>query len=243
MQVGTKIESLRKDDQHPSSTVLPLILWTAGAVTILKIVLALCTYGTNDVYTYQETAIWGKALGVQIYKTGLTHGAFMNHPPSMLYVLSMMNWLAQASGIAFPFWLRIPAILADLGSIWLVWKLMGERTAQRSTAWALLMVTAAPVSIMVSGFHGQTDGLLVFLVLLTVYLAEKRAPGWAVGAVFGLSLCVKVAPIIAVPAVFLYQSGLRRRLEFVIATVLVPLIAWGPFLYEDPGSIIHNVLG
>lgn len=243
MQVVTNTGSMKEDGQHSSSRWLPILLWTAGAVTLLKIILALCTYGTNDVYTYQETAIWGKALGVQIYRTGLTHGAFMNHPPSMLHVLSVMNWLAQVTGIAFPFWLRLPAILADSGSVWLVWKLMGERLAQRSTAWSLLIMTAAPVSIMVSGFHGQTDGLLVFLVLMAVYLAEMRASGWVVGAVFGLSLCVKVAPIVAVSAIFLYQSGLRRRLEFVIATVLVPLIAWEPFLYEAPGPIIHNVLG
>ncbi len=215
------------------------ILFVAAAALAFKIVLALRTYGTNDVYRYELFLVWSRPLGVQLYKAAWD----FNHPPSMIYALRAIGWLAQVTGLPFQFCLRLPGILADAGSLWLVWKLAGDRIAQRSTALALLFLAAAPVSIMVSGFHGNTDGVLIFFVLLSVWLSEKGIPAWAAGAVFGLSLCIKVSPVVAAPVMILYQTGIRRRLEFLAGVLAVPLIAWQPFLWQDPQQVYNSVFG
>src|ERR1700679_2804312 len=85
------------------------IVAAAAVAFILKILLALSTYGTNDVYAWERFARWSALFGSRLY----TIDAAFNHPPSMIHVLAAMMWLAKTTGIAFPFWLRLPAILAD----------------------------------------------------------------------------------------------------------------------------------
>src|ERR1700733_1257533 len=85
------------------------IVAAAAVAFAFKIFLALSTYGTNDVYAWERFARWSALFGSRLY----TIDAAFNHPPSMIHVLAAMVWLAKTTGIAFPFWLRVPAILAD----------------------------------------------------------------------------------------------------------------------------------
>src|SRR5580658_1141590 len=143
------------NDVNPSSARewRQTIACAAAVALALKIVLALRTYGTNDVYRFEQFSTWSSALGVLIYKAAFD----FNHPPTIIDALRTMSWLARVTGMPFHFLLHLPSILADTGSVWLVWKLMGNRVTQRSTGVALLFLALAPVTIMVSGFHGNSD--------------------------------------------------------------------------------------
>jgi hypothetical protein len=115
---------------------------------------------------------------------------------------------------------------------------MGER----SIRWALILMAAAPASILISGFHGQNDSVMIFFLLLSTYLVEKGRTVSG-GAAFGLSLCIKVAPVIAVPALVFYQFGRRKWIGFLAAAGAVLLVAWSPFLFRDPQAVIRDVFG
>jgi len=203
-----------------------------------KIVLALETYGTNDVYSFEQLLEWWRYLGADLFR--MAPGA--NNPPSMLYVLAFLRWLAQATGMAFSFWFHVPAILADTGSLWLVWRILAPRMGERSIRWALILMAAAPASVLISGFHGQNDSVMIFFLLLAAYLVEKGRTV-AGGAAFGLSLCIKVAPVIAVPALVFYQFGRRKWIAFLAAAGGVLLVAWSPFIFHDPHAVIRDVFG
>ena len=109
------------------------------------------------------------------------------------------------------------ASLADVGSLALVaWLVTATPIADRgrSATAALALLAVAPVSIMVSGFHGNTDPVMMFFVLLWLYCLEVWGGPWAAGAAFGMALNVKALPLIFVPAVVLYVSrrgGLPQR--------------------------------
>lgn len=205
----------------------------------IKLLLARKTYGTNDVYSYQQFAFWSRYLGVDLYHID----PLFNHPPSMIHVLQFMDWLSRTTGFSFSFWLRLPAILADAANLWLVWKLLGERVRERSIFLALLLLAVAPTLILVSGFHGNTDSLVMFFVLLSVYLIEKDASVWAAGAALGLAHCVKIYPLIAAPAIVLNLLGWPRRIRFCAAAGAVVLIGWSPFLFQDPHAVLGQVFG
>ncbi len=83
----------------------------------------------------------------------------------------------------------------------------------------------------------------MFFVLLSVYLIEKDASVWAAGAALGLAHCVKVYPLIAVPAILWYLPDWNRRIKFCAAAGLVLLVAWSPFVYQDPRIVIGQVFG
>lgn len=217
--------------------------WTIALAAVVafaaKLALALKTYGTNDVYSYQQFAVWSHYLGVALYRLD----PLFNHPPSMIHILGGMNWLAAATPLPFPFWLRIPSILADAANLWLVWKLLGRRVEQPSIHWALVLLALSPTLILVSGFHGNTDSVVIFFVLLAVALIEKDASAWTSGAALGLAHCVKVFPLIAAPAMLLYLRGWKQRVRFCSGAAAVILLAWSPYLYQDPQIALRQVFG
>ena len=212
----------------------------AAGAFLIKILIALETYGTNDAYVYEQFSFWTRYVGVLLY----TFDPSFNHPPSMIHILHGISWMAKATGLPFPFWLRVPGILADAGNVFLVWKLMGDRVRERSTFWALLLLASAPTLILICGFHGNTDSVVMFFLMLSVYCIERERSAWAAGAAYGAALCFKVVPAIVFPVLFLNLARRprpwRERVKFCVAASLVLLAAWSPFVFKIHGPSFHK---
>lgn len=211
-----------------------------GAIAFAaKLLLALRTYGTNDVYTYERFALWSRYFGAELYKIAPD----LNHPPSMLHILSGLLWMSDHTHLPFHFWIRFPGILADVGSLWLVCRIVGPRIAERSVFIAVLLIAIAPTHILISGFHGNTDPIMIFFVMAAVWLAGYRDKPAAGGIAYGMALCIKVAPIILAPVLFLSLTGVRKRVAFFLATLSVTALAWSPYIFQEPSAVIHQVFG
>jgi len=208
------------------------------AAAVCKLVLAARTYGSNDVYAYERFFGWSQYLGVDLYQAAWD----FNHPPSLLHFFRILGWVTNPAGPWFPFWLRVPAILADVGSVWIVLQILRARLNQASVRMALLMFAAAPALILISGFHGNTDSVMLVFLLLSVLLVEKRYTSLA-GVAFGLSLCFKVVPVITLPVIYLYLADRRRRIAFLGVAGFTTLLAWSPYLLQSPATVLRHVFG
>jgi len=215
------------------------IVSAAATAFLAKLLLALNTYGTNDVYAWERFAHWSRLFGSGLYSID----AAFNHPPSMIHALAAMTWLAKATGIFFPFWLRLPAIVADAAGCYLVYRMFEERLGDPHVRWTLLLLAGSPVLLLVSGFHGNTDPVVMFFLLLAVFFEQRRKPDWAAGAAFGAAMCVKVLPLIVLPVFFFQLRGLRRRAIFLASAGAVMCVCWSPYLFRDPVAIYHQVIG
>jgi hypothetical protein len=213
-----------------------LILVLAFA-TAIKLSLALFTQGSFDLLLYKGHLLKIQELGVGAYRAEGFYFNPFNHPPLMIHLLRFWGWLSQF-GLAFGFWLRLPSVLADVGSVFLVWHWLGE--LKRENPWVLLALVLCPASILISGFHGNTDSLMIFLLLLSIYLVEKESR-WA-GVVFGLSVGIKVMPLIFAPAIF-FHLPLRKRFEFFGLAGGIFLICSLPYVVQDPSGVWSAVFG
>src|SRR3569623_519321 len=164
------------------------ILGSAAFSFLCKIDLALNTFGTNDVYAWERFAHWSALFGSGLYAID---PAF-NHPPSMIHALALLSWLAKTTGIFFPFWLRAPAILADSGSLWVLSRIFKERLQEPLIRWGLLLFALSPALILVSGFHCNTDSVVMLFLLLDVWRGERDGQS---GAAFGAAMCVKIQQV------------------------------------------------
>jgi len=212
----------------------------------VKVTIARTTYGTNDVsYWAWFLERLHESGGVGLYRsTDPANGSkFFNHPPFMIRALQVLDRLTVTTGVPFPFWLRLPAILADLGGLLLVWRLLAPRLDRALSPLALVLLALAPPSIMIAGFHGNTDPVMIAFVLLALYLLDRRYPPWLAGVAFGMSLNIKIVPVIFVAAIILHLPDLRRRLGFLVATGLTFLVGSLPFLLQDPVFIVKRVFG
>jgi hypothetical protein len=187
------------------------IIATAMATLLLLLLLAAKTYGTNDIYRFEAFTAASRYFGAFIYRAIPD----FNRPPSMIHLLLLIGWLSNVTGLPFSFWLRVPRILADAASVWVLWKILGPRLKERSIRWALLMLAAAPPFFLVAGFHGNTDAIMIFFVLLSVFLNERGMPAWLAGAMLGLSVCFRITPVIAAPVMYFYMRDFRKRIAFL----------------------------
>jgi len=220
-----------------------VVLMVALAATVFKLLIAAHTFGTDDVHYWIDfTQVVRDAGPIGIY--GKPTLSQYNHPPLTGWLLVVLGWLVDNGVAGLPFLIRIPAILSDIVTALLLFELVRYWRSDREAAVAGVLVVASPVSIIVSGFHGNTDPVFIMLSLLSVYLTVVRKQTFLAGLAFAAALSVKLVPIILVPLllVLLLRLGWRRLATFVggAATLFVPL--WGPVLLFAWPEFKANVL-
>jgi len=221
-------------------------VWIVAAALIalvLKLVIAWNTFGTNDVISFYKFA---HSLNHHGLEQTYTSSIAFNHPPLVAHYLELIYKLSRLSsfernGITFPFLLRLPAILADFISVLVLLRLGKEISPTRIPSWALLLFALSPVSVMVSGFHGNTDPIMVMFLLIAAYACIRENPIFC-GLFFALSCQIKIVPLLLLPIFFFYWNYRRVSLRFLISLGAVSLVLWSEPLLHFPVIFIKNVL-
>lgn len=223
---------------NPINRALVIALTCA---TLVKLYLALASQGSLDTAGFLDHLHKIRALGVGAYRI---RGAFdnpFNSPPPMIHIIRFWAWLAESSGIPFRFWLRLPSVLADVGTFLLVARWLTKLWPDKNHFRVLMCLSLCPTAILISGYHGNTDSVMIFLLLLSIYLVEIG--NQCAGFIFGLALCIKVVPLVFTPAIFLFLQGWRKRLRFFGLAALTFIICSLPYLVQDPRAIWSAVFG
>jgi hypothetical protein len=214
-----------------------LVLAALSALTA-KIVIAYNTYGTNDAITFEADIAKLETSGPEkLYREGVEsqpgYRQPFSHAPPLIHGLLLLKKLENRSGLPVRFWLRVCCALADLACLGLLWKI-GVRSQT-----GLLFTALAPVSLMISGFHVNTDPLLVCAILAAVCLIRSRHVAWA-GAAVGAALAIKLSALIFVPALVV-AAGAKRSVTMAGAAVVCFCGLSMPFIWEFPGTILASV--
>lgn len=228
--------------------IFVLVCFLAFAV---KLALSFATQGTNDMLFWEANLRKIQADGgLALYREGAVPSwqgktyriESFNQSPFMIHLLRTWGAASAVSGVPFRVWLRVSGAVADLGMLLLVCGILkAERLPVRSPI--LLLLALSPVSILISGFHGNTDPILVFFLVLSIYLIDTGRPVWLAGAAFGMAMNIKVMPIIFLLAILLSLGSLRCRIGFALSAGLVFLAGSMPYLVQDPALVIHSVFG
>src|SRR5205823_5758048 len=162
------ISILRRGD--PATVI---VLGLALVALTLKLAIAYNTIGTNDAVIFYGFA---KVLNGHSLEWTYAHSRYFNHPPLTAYFLrgifclTEQKW-CQDFGIHFPFLLRLPGIIADFLVVLIL--LQFRKIDIQIPTWALALFALSPVSVMVSGFHGNTDPVMVFLLVCAVWMCLR----------------------------------------------------------------------
>jgi Glycosyltransferase family 87 len=219
------------------------VLVAASAALALKLIIACNTFGTNDVITFYEFA---KALHLHGLEWTYKNSISFNHPPVTAYYLRAVYHLdhlpfCRAYGLTFPLLIRLPGILADfIVVLALLWTVKND-TRVRIPPWALVLFALSPVSLMISGFHGNTDPVMVMFLVLAAISTLRNKPVLA-GAFFALSCQIKVVPLLFFPLLFFFWSARRATLSFLVPFAVTSALFWIEPLTKFPGLFLHNVL-
>lgn len=209
---------------------------TAALVALLaKLVCAALTLGTNDADAFYNFGrfIWEHGLLAQYHAT-----PEFNHTPLTGGYCALIYGLGH--GFGFNFLLRLPGILADYAVVQALLRWRGTR--DQSPSWPLVLLALSPVSLMVSGFHGNVDSSLVCLLVLAALECGAGRAAWC-GLWFGLACNVKVIPLLVAPVFFFHWLARGHGDRFFLVASLTILTGWSYPLVTIPATFLQNVLG
>jgi Gpi18-like mannosyltransferase len=240
-EVSTQTSQSSENVLEPNSKLslkkgFSIVCSVAFVTLFLKLTLSYLVYGTNDItyWQYFLEVIMGSG-SFKIYSLV----GFYNHPPLMSWILPVLAHISKISGLSFPFVFRLMPIIADFFCVLVIWELLSaEKIKMRILLCVLCSIN--PVNFLISGFHGNTDPVFIFLVFLTIYFIEKKNIVGA-GLGYGLSLCVKIVPIIVLPVFFFYFRDKKDRVRFLFYSALIPLLVFLPYLLIDFHSVTKNI--
>ena len=198
--------------------------------------LVLFTAGTYDVGIWELHARDVLAHGlVDAYRAGLG----LNHPPLACWSVAGLLALSQGSGIPFAVLLRAPIAAVDLGSVFLLARLLRD---SRYRWLAAGLYAIHPVAILLSAYHGNTDSSIAFFLLLAAICAV-RGQAVRTGIALGASLWIKVPGLLALPALLLSFPRWRDRLACGVAAVVTGATTYAPMIVLDPRLLYKRVFG
>jgi hypothetical protein len=230
------------------------IFWSVLlSATLIKIVLALCTFGSNDVLFFKAYAEKVQSHGpLSLYREGVDlpataarppHHEFFAHPPFIIYLLYFLNAIQSLTGLPFQFLFRMLSILADIGSALLLRQLLAASADRARANLMACLFAGAPLLMFLSGFHGNTDPVMCFFLVLCVWLLSLKRIPWLAGLAFGMSCNIKVWPLILAPVFFFYILKFRHRVFFSIAAGSIFLLGCMPFMAQDRALVMKSVFG
>ncbi len=237
--------------QRPLWLLIVLLATIVGAA--LKAAWALNSIGTSDIAIFFA---FGEALHKSSLAEMYTNYPMFNHTPLTGWLMEALfrisgggSLQAEASPearlavlLAFASGLRLLCVGADLGVV--AGLLYLKKVTGRPPWWALALFAASPVSIMVSGFHGNVDPIMVLFLVAAAVALTQRWPG-ACGAFFALACNVKVMPLLLAPLFlgFYWQQGRRALLRFGAAAGGLILLGSAVPLLQCPAPYASHVLG
>lgn len=210
------------------------LLVAAGVVA--RGFLVIFTSGTYDVEIWESHARAVLANGVvEAYRAVPK----LNHPPLACWSVAALLGLSQSTGIPFAILLRAPIATVDMGSAFLLTRLLRE-SPYRWLAAGLYAIH--PVAIVLSAYHGNSDSSIAFFLLLAAICAV-RGQAIRTGVAVGASLWIKLPGLLALPALILSFPRWRERIACGVAALVTGVTTYVPMMALDPRLLYQRVFG
>ena len=158
-----------------SAIKVPAILVVLVAGLILRLLLATFPAFGIDFGLFQ---FWSNQMATSGPWDFYEGDFFIDYAPGYLYVLWLIGEVNQIFTFTtgqYEYVLKLPSIAADLGSIYLLYRVLDKQRMElrvaAALAWALF-----PVALFIGPVWGQVDSLLGCLLLLSVYWIGRDRP-------------------------------------------------------------------
>ncbi len=161
------------------------------------------------------------------------------YPPVWVWVVGLLQWLANTAALPFGRLARFPGIAGDVCIVALLHRTKGTRAA--------LFYALNPVSILITAGHGQFDGLVMAFVVAAWLLwdSPQRPHGaWAALALGG-AIALKGYPVLLLPGLLIGAASHRQRallIGLAVTPLLVSVLGYSAFFGFEP-AMISRVLG
>lgn len=157
------------------------IWFLLGGAFVLNIILAALTYGhPTDMTNFSAWATHAAEVGIPDFYIS---GMWADYPPGYIYVLYLAGLLAKLFGASmgtpvFNVLIKLPAILADLGSAYIIYRLARKQWDERTSLFLGALMALNPLSWFDSAIWGQMDSVLALMTLGALWYFVQGKKHW-----------------------------------------------------------------
>jgi len=200
----------------------------------------------RDIFWFKEWCFGAVNYGV----TGIYANLWSDYPPGYFYLLKLIGLIYRifyptlVEGTYFlQFLLKLPAILADLGTAILIFFLIKEKYKFRIAYLAMLIYAFNPAIFINSAWWGQVDSIMVFILLLSVSLLLKKKIRWSY-VLLTIACLVKLQAMIFIPLILFItwrQKGLKAVIQGIGSAMATAFVVLLPFIIKGNLESVVNV--
>ena len=153
---------------------------------------------------------------------------FTVYPPVNQALFGLASYMAPGilpdSLVANSMWMRIPIILSEIGSLWLMTKLLRRLNKDPNLA---LLYGLNPLVILELTGNLHFEAIMIFFALLATWLVMQKQLVPSAGAL-ALAIGTKLLPLLLLP-LLIRHLGWRRGIWYALLTVAFTAALFAPF--------------
>lgn len=217
------------------------IYWFYMAIfmsVVVRIYLAVFTDGTYDIGIWEKHAVGITRFGLtDYYAMTLGEVTTFNHPPIAGKLVTALYNLGIHAGIPFKVIFRLLVASTDYLTAYYLFKLTGPGENRYFYVAAYLL---NPLTFIFSAYHGNTDPLLGFFILLSLFLLDRKKL-FAAGVALGIGVWIKWIILLVLPLVIFSIRGYKAKGSYLSALVMTTSVGYSWYLIHAPDVILKSV--
>ncbi len=150
----------------------------------------------------------------------------ISYPPLSAFIFAgtyaFYQMLGHPSAFLYYFLLKQPMVISDLLVAVVLYRMISLRGDAAKAKLAATIWVFFPFSIIVSSMWGALDPFALLLILASVYAYHSGRPTTS-AALLGLSIYLKLMPIIFLPLFLLRPSPLPKKAWYAAVSLAIPL--------------------
>ncbi|GAB3640451.1 polyprenol phosphomannose-dependent alpha 1,6 mannosyltransferase MptB [Spirosoma arcticum] len=158
---------------------------------------------------------------------------FTVYPPVNQALFGLASWFSPNSLLGNITWLRLPIILSEIGSLWLMVKLLRRLGVKPNLA---LLYGLNPLVIIELTGNLHFEAVMIFFSLLAVWLLIQNRLVLSAGAL-ALAIGTKLLPLLLLPLI-VHHIGWRKGIWYALLACILTAALFIPFASLE---LVRNV--
>jgi hypothetical protein len=190
----------------------------------------------RKVATHVLDVSWNPYLAPRLYP----------YPPVWVWIEAAAEWVCRQTGLSFALLVKAPVVAADVALVAVLDAWGRERGG--AARWAGWIYALHPVSVLVTGFHGQFDALTLLPVVLALRAHQSgrrdQSALWLAAAI-----AVKSFPVLLLPVLLLAPSKEAGRpaagaaVRYLVLALAPVALLLAPYAVADLGALRRELVG
>jgi Gpi18-like mannosyltransferase len=197
-----------------------IILAILSSALLLRIIFAQVIEGwPNDISTNKAWAV-AAAKGLTTFYSTI----WCDYPPVLIYIFALVGKLASIPALApqFTLLIKLPAILADIATSFLIYKVAAKQLKPALALTAAAAIAFHPAAFLDSTIWGQVDSIFTFLIISAlILLVDRKLEASAV--LFTVAALMKPQAVFFLP-VMLFELIKRRKVSKFVSVILYAFV-------------------